>query len=282
MDRMHLEAPTAAGPMVPTMYRVAQRRTECADTVTLVVDPVDEGLSSPAPGQFNMVWAFGIGEAPISVAGLDGTAITHTIRSVGAVTSALCHANVDDLIGLRGPFGTTWNLDAAKGRDVVVVAGGLGSAPVRPVVTQLIADRSAYGAVTLLFGARSPEMLLYAEEVAEWRSRFDLDVGVTVDAASPSWRGDVGVVTKLIDRARFDADHTSAFVCGPEVMMRFAAQAIVERGVDPHHIGVSLERNMHCAIGHCGHCQLGPLFVCKDGPVLTWPAVEPLLAVRAR
>ncbi len=277
-----LAATSRPGPMTPTTYCVASRHEEIEETVTLVLEPVDAVVPAPEPGQFYMLWAFGIGEVPISVAGYDDGALTHTIRGVGAVTNALCECHAGDLVGVRGPFGSAWDVASARGRDVLVVAGGLGIAPVRPIVTEILADREAFGAVSLLFGARSPDLLLYPEEIAEWRSRFDLDVEVTVDSADPSWRGDVGVVTKLVDRARLDPDRTTAFVCGPEVMMRFAAVSVVNRGVDPDRVWLSLERNMHCAVGHCGHCQLGPMFICKDGPVVPWPTVEPLMAVRAR
>ncbi|MCP3935437.1 MAG: Ni/Fe hydrogenase subunit gamma, partial [Actinomycetia bacterium] len=236
------------------MHRVVSRRDEIEDTVTLQLEPVEAAVPPPAPGQFYMLWVFGIGEVPISVAGYDDGTLVHTIRAVGSVTDALCASRVGDLVGVRGPYGSEWRLGSAKGRDVVVVAGGLGIAPIRPIVTEILANRADYGAVALLFGARSPELLLYPEEIAEWRGHFDLDVEVTVDTADPSWRGDVGMVTKLIGRARIDGDNTTAFVCGPEVMMRFAAEAITDRGVAPEQVWLSIERNMHCAIGHCGHC----------------------------
>jgi NAD(P)H-flavin reductase len=268
--------------MTPTMYRVAARHEEFDDTVTIVLEPIGAAVDAPDPGQFFMLWAFGVGEAPISVAGHHDGSLIHTIRRVGAVTDALCASSVGEPVGVRGPFGSSWDVASARGCDVLVVAGGLGIAPVRPIVEEVLANRSYYGAVALLFGARSPDQLLYPEDISGWRGHFDLDVEVTVDTADPSWRGDVGMVTRLIDRVRLDVDRTTAFVCGPEVMMRFAAAAIVERGVAPERVRLSLERNMHCAIGHCGHCQLGPVFVCKDGPVVDWSTVEPLLAVRAR
>jgi len=268
--------------MVPHMYRVLSRRQDLADTVTLALAPVDSQIATPTIGQFNMLWAFGIGEAPISLAGIDEHVVTHTIRGVGAVTNALCGASEGDQIGVRGPYGTGWDLGGATGRDVLVVAGGLGLAPVRPIVARLFARRSEYGRAALLIGARDPESLLYRDELEAWRSRLDIEVEVTVDSAQPSWRGDVGVVTKLIPRAPVDSANTRAFVCGPEVMMRFCAQALVDRGVPPAEVFVSLERNMHCAVGHCGHCQLGSSFVCKDGPVLSWVEAEPLLRIRER
>ena len=269
--------------MTPAVYRVSERREELEDTVTLVLEPTGSAVPDPSPGQFNMLWAFGIGEAPISVAGWSGEgAVTHTIRRVGAVTTALCAASEGSTVGVRGPFGSPWGLDAARGGDVLVVAGGLGIAPVRPIVTEILAERGSYGRVTLLFGARSPDLVLYRDEIEIWATRLDLDVGVTVDAADVSWTGHVGVVTRLVERAELDPDRVTAFVCGPEVMMRFAARAVIDRGVAPARTWLSLERNMHCAIGHCGHCQLGPVFVCKDGPVLSWPTLESLMAVRER
>ena len=276
-------APEASvSPMVPVAYRVLSRRQELHDTVTLELAPVDAAISTPRMGQFNMLWAFGIGEAPISLAGVQDDVLVHTIRAVGAVTSALCSVGVGDHIGVRGPYGTGWDLDGAQGRDVLVVAGGLGLAPVRPIITRLFSHRSDFGRAGLLMGARSPDDLLYRAELEEWRGRFDIEVEVTVDSAPKSWRGDVGVVTTLVDRAPFTPSETRAFVCGPEIMMRFAAQALLDRGVPPTEVFVSLERNMHCAIGHCGHCQLGQFFVCKEGPVLAWPDAEPLLRIRER
>ncbi len=272
----------AKGPMTPSRYLVRWRRDDLDDTVTLALDPVDPPIRTPASGQFNMLWAFGIGEAPISVAGVEGHTILHTIRRVGGVTAALCAAQPGDEIGMRGPFGTVWDLDRAVGRDVVVMAGGLGLAPVRPIIIDLVARREEFGRAVLLVGARTPDALLYRDEIEEWRSHLDLDVEVTVDSAPPSWRGDVGVVTRLVGRVPIDTANATAFVCGPEVMMRFGAASLIDLGVDPAEVFVSLERNMHCAVGHCGHCQLDSLFVCKDGPVLAWPRVEPLLKVRER
>ncbi len=278
------DQPPGRGPMVPHPYRVEWARRDTADTVTIGITPVEEPLPVPTPGQFEMLWAFGVGEVPISVSGIgngDGR-LEHTIRAVGAVTRALCAAEAGDVIGVRGPFGEGWDLDRATGRDLLVVAGGLGLAPVRPVIREAFATRHRFGRMAVLVGARDPANLLYPEELEKWRGRFDVDVEVTVDAAPPSWRGDVGVVTKLIDRVPFDAANTTAVVCGPEVMMRFVSQALANRGVPGHEILISMERNMRCAIGHCGHCQLGPEFICKDGPVLPWDRMEALMLVRER
>ena len=266
--------------MTPLIYRVLARRDDLPDTVTLWMQAVEQALPTATPGQFNMLWAFGIGEAPISLAGTEDGVLVHTIRRVGAVTSALCSLAEGDTLGVRGPFGSGWDVSRATGRDILAVAGGLGLAPLRPLILDVLADRNRFGRVVLLVGARSPENLLYPNELAGWAS--GLDAEVTVDSATPSWRGHVGVVTKLVDRADLDPQRTTAYVCGPEVMMRFAATAAIDRGIAASDVFVSLERNMHCAIGHCGHCQLGPLFICKDGPVVPWSAFAPLSKVRER
>jgi NAD(P)H-flavin reductase len=241
-----------------------------------------QGPLEPLPGQFTMLYAFGIGEVPISVSGDTTTRerLVHTVRSVGPVTRALCAIGKGGMLGVRGPYGTPWPIDAALGRDVVIMAGGLGLAPLRPVVYSLLARRRDIGRLTLLVGARTPSTLLFARELARWRARFDLDVRVTVDAADATWSGDVGVITTLLPRASFDPAVTTAFVCGPEVMMRFAARDLVERGVAADSIFLSLERNMKCAVGVCGHCQFGPAFVCKDGPVFPWARLAAGLRIR--
>lgn len=272
--------------MVPARHRVVGVRRELPDTVTLTIEPIETfgSLGPPVPGQFNMLWTFGSGEVPVSVSG-SGTRdalVVHTIRAVGSATSALCALREGDVIGVRGPFGAGWQVSRAKGDDVVVVAGGLGLAPLRPVVLQVLAERRAFGDVALLVGARSPDALLYRNELLGWRARGDIDVEVTVDHARPDWWGDVGVVTKLLDVARFDPARTTAFLAGPELMMRFTAAALVDRGVATPAIRVSLERNMKCAVAHCGRCQIGPTLVCRDGPVYPYDVAAPLLAVRGR
>jgi NAD(P)H-flavin reductase len=271
------------GAMVPASFRVTDRVQETADTWTLDLKPRQErALPDFAPGQFAMLYAFGVGEVPISVSG-DLTArgsLKHTIRAVGAVSSALCKTAPGREVGVRGPFGSAWPVKHAEGADMVLVAGGIGLAPLRPVIYQLLANRERYGNVVILYGGRSPAELLYPEELEHWRGRFDVQVEVTVDGAPADWRGRVGVVTKLVPLADFDPARAIALICGPEVMMRFTAAALQERGLAKERIHVSMERSMHCAIGLCGHCQLQHLFVCKDGPVFTLDAIEPLLTVR--
>jgi NAD(P)H-flavin reductase len=196
------------------------------------------------------------------------------------VTEALCALDVGDSVGLRGPYGTAGPLAEAEGRDVVVLAGGLGLPPLRPVVRELLAHRERFGEVSLLYGGRSPDELLFVEELESWRARFDVTVEVIVDTAPAGWHGRVGVVTKLVPRAAFDPANAIVMMCGPEVMMRFAVAALRDAGMADDSIWLSLERSMKCATGHCGHCQLGPLFLCKDGPVLRQDRVGPLMAVR--
>jgi anaerobic sulfite reductase subunit B len=274
----------ATVPMAPVAHRVTAVHAELAGTRTLETAPVDaeHALPPARPGQFHMLWAFGVGEVPISVSRLSAAGDAHhTIRAVGATTRALCAVNEGDAIGVRGPFGRAWDLDAARGGDVVVMAGGLGMAPVRPIIDAIVADRESYGRAVVLIGARSPDDLLFADDLAGWRDRSDLDVEITVDHARPGWRGEVGVVTSLVGRTPVDAPSTSAYVCGPEVMMRFAGRALVDHGVPAERIQVSLERNIVCAVAHCGHCQLGPTFICREGPVYPFDAVAPLLDVKA-
>lgn len=273
-------AETRTDPMVPVLATVRARDEDIPGVVTLTLDV--PGWPGSAPGQFNMLGLFGVGEVPVSIsgAGAAGGAAVHTIRDVGAVTHALTEARPGAVLTLRGPYGAPWPVDAARGRDVVVVAGGLGLAPVRPILYHILANRGDYGAVTLLYGARSPSEMLFAGELAEWRARFDLDVEVTVDQAGPGWHGPVGVVTTLFGQAAFDPARCTGFICGPEIMMRFAANALSDAGVPDDAIFLSMERNMQCAIGLCGHCQLGAKFVCKDGPVFDWATLRPLMRVK--
>ncbi len=264
-------------PMLPQPYRILRRRHETSDTFTLELVPADRSEAAPfAAGQFNMLYVFGVGEVPISISGdpTQPNILRHTTRMVGAVTKAMYQLKCGDQIGVRGPYGTHWPVMEAAGNDVVVVAGGLGLAPLRPALYHLLAHREQYGQVVLLYGTRTPADMLYRRELAHWRARFDFEVRITVDRAIQQWRGEVGVVTRLIPRAPFDPRNTVALVCGPEVMMRYTVLELQRRGVAPSRIYLSLERNMKCAIGLCGHCQLGPAFVCKDGPVFCYSQIK--------
>ena len=266
--------------MVPAPFRVAEREQDTPDTWTLTLEPLSGPGPLIEPGQFMMVYAFGIGEVPISVSGPPGRhgPVVLTVRAVGAVTTAICSAEPGTTLGLRGPFGTPWPVDAARGGDVVVMAGGIGLAPLRPVVLHLLEQRAGYGAAAVLYGARTPEDLLYTHLFDAWRRTIDVEV--TVDTAGEDWAGRVGVVTKLLPAARFRPERTTAFVCGPEIMMHFAARALLERGLTAEQIIVSMERHMDCGIGLCGHCQLGPTLICRDGPVYPYSTLAQWLEVR--
>jgi len=270
-------------PMLPQLYRVQRVRREIPDTFTLELEPANGSSILPfATGQFNMLYVFGVGEVPISISGnpAQPTPLVHTTRAVGTVTKAMRKLRPDDVIGVRGPFGSHWPIEHAQGKDVVIVAGGIGLAPLRSALYQITAQREQYGKVALLYGARTPSDILYRRELEHWRGRFDLEVYVTVDQATGTWRGSVGVVTKLIPRASFDLENTMVLVCGPEVMMRFTVAELEKRGVAAEHIYISMERNMKCAVGFCGHCQYGPHFVCKDGPVFQYSRVQSLFTKR--
>lgn len=271
-----------ADPLIPTPYVVAGKRQELDDTWTLELEPANGGgLDAFGPGQFSMLYAFGAGEVPISVSGGGGAGerLGHTVRAVGAATRAICAAEPGEQLGIRGPFGNTWPLAEAEGGDVVVVTGGIGLAPLRLAIKQLMANRHSYRKVSLLYGARSPEEMLYPGELKDWREA-GIDVATTVDSAPAEWEGRVGLVTTLIPEAAFEGERTTALVCGPEVMMRYVSSALRDRGVVPERIHLSLERNMKCAVGHCGHCQLAHKFVCKDGPVFPLGRIETLLGIR--
>ncbi|MEJ2409184.1 MAG: FAD/NAD(P)-binding protein [Novosphingobium sp.] len=272
----------ARDPFVPDIYRVEQVRRELADAVTLELAPQSGTRPDFRPGQFNMLYAFGVGEVAISMSASarEKPGFVHTVRNAGAVSGALARLEPGATLGVRGPFGTGWPVAEAEGRDVVIVAGGLGLAPLRPAIQEVLARRECYGRVTILVGCRSPYDILYRHDLEQWRQRLDVTVEVTVDHAGTDWHGDVGFVTTLIPRSPFDPDKAVALVCGPEVMMRFAGGALQKAGMPASDIYLSMERNMKCAIGLCGHCQFGPAFICKDGPVLPLERIAGLLAVQ--
>jgi NAD(P)H-flavin reductase len=258
---------------------VLRRRRETEDTWTLELETGNDFRF--APGQFTMLYAFGAGEVPISISGDPARpeTLVHTVRAVGPTTNAICATRKGGSLVVRGPFGSAWPLEAAEGGDLVMVAGGIGLAPLRSALYGALTRRDTYGRVILLYGGRAPDQLLYRRELARWADRPGLELAVTVDTAPADWRGGVGVVTTLVPRARLDAERTTALVCGPEVMMRFAVASLLEAGLAPERIHLSLERNMKCALGHCGRCQLGPYYVCGDGPVFAYPQVEHLLSI---
>ena len=266
-----------AGGMHAEVVRIADVARETADTRTVAIEPYEDGALPPfQPGQFSMLYAYGVGEIPVSISGDPGVAnrLVYTIRSVGAVSRALIRCKPGDAIAVRGPFGASWPVDRARGGDVLLVAGGIGLAPLRPVIYHIARNRSQYGRVVLLYGARNPKELLFTRELKGWKALPDFELLTTVDVGGPSWRGHVGVVTKLFGFATLRPERTTAMTCGPEIMMRFVVRELGLKGFAGEQIYLSMERNMRCAVGFCGHCQLGPYFICKDGPVFAYPQVR--------
>ncbi|NCC21503.1 MAG: Ni/Fe hydrogenase subunit gamma [Alphaproteobacteria bacterium] len=279
------EAAQAPDPMGPQPFRVIKVKEEIAGCTTLTVEPENDEAKKLCffqPGQFHMIYVFGQGEIPISISGDPShpQQLVFTIMGVGTVSRALTKLKAGDMVGLRGPFGNTWPVEKGAGKDVMLIAGGLGLAPLRPTIYSILARRELYSRVMLLYGSRRPENILFQEQLDLWNKRMEMNVGITVDSADKKWDGNVGVVTELINDTSFSPTRTIAMICGPEVMMRFSAHALMDRGMSPKNIYVSMERNMKCAVGQCGRCQYGQYFMCKDGPVFSFEQVEQLYKVR--
>ena len=264
----------------PRVFSVSQRRRETADTFTLALELSEGAGIEYQPGQFNMLYLFGAGEVPISISGdpRDPKHLIHTIRAVGLVTQGMERLRPGDTVGVRGPFGTAWPMEAGLGGDLLVIAGGIGLAPLRPVLYHYMAHREQYGRAALLYGVRRPVDMLYRSEFGKWK-KGGWEMAVTVDAPDETWMGNVGVVTTLIERAAVDPAVATVMLCGPELMMKFCVRALLARGYREDRIYVSMERNMKCAIGFCGHCQYGARFICKDGPVFPYPEIKPFLEI---
>jgi NAD(P)H-flavin reductase len=283
IEKQNVAQEDTRDPMMTFPYYVQRLRHETYDTFTLELKPArDQEIGPFAAGQFNMLYIFGLGEVPISISGDPGNPdrLIHTTRAVGPVTKAMRKLRRGNMLGVRGPFGTNWPVDKAVGKDVMIVAGGIGLAPLRPTLYHILNHRDDYGKVCLLYGARTPEDLLYTRELEKWRSRLDLEVLITVDRAVGEWKGNVGVVTTLIPKSSADPKNAVAMVCGPEIMMRFTLLELQKRGLASKDIYISMERNMKCGLGVCGHCQLGGVFVCKDGPVFPYDNLKDVIAKR--
>jgi NAD(P)H-flavin reductase len=267
--------------MVPAPFEVVAKRRDTVDTWTLELTPRSGSPLTFAPGQFTMLSAAGAGEVPISISGDPDVPerLVQTVRAVGLATEAICAVEPGQALSVRGPFGAPWPVDEVQGADVVIAAGGIGLPPLRGAILHLLRHRERYGRLVLLYGGRTPDQLMFPGELDAWAKR-GLEAFVTVDSAGPEWLGHVGVVTRLVRRAGLDPAACVAMSCGPEVMMRFLVAELEAHGMSPERIYVSMERNMQCGIGHCGHCQLGPTLVCREGPVYRWDALEPWLAVR--
>jgi len=246
-----------------------------------LIDPKVRDLYHFLPGQFNMVYLPGIGEAAISMSSDGDTfpgVIIHTVRHVGNVTKTMQRMKVGDVLGIRGPFGTSWPLETLRGKDIVIACGGIGLPPLRGAIYSIIRNRSEYGKVIVLYGARTPNDLMYPTEYEAWR-QAGIEVEVTVDRGNETWDGRVGVVPMWFYHFRVDPRKTAVLTCGPEIMMRFVIYEALARRVPTNQIFISLERNMKCGQGACGHCQQGPYFICKDGPVFPFSALESIFNV---
>lgn len=271
------------GPMMVYRARVTALKEEAyaITTYTLELEAEDARQSYQfRPGQFNMLYLPGIGEAPISLSSdpADSTRLGHTIRYAGNVTRAISRLKEGNVIGVRGPYGTAWPLERLRGEDLCIVTGGIGLAPLRPVLYSVIRNRADFGRVYLLYGARTPIDMLYTDQFETWQEH-DIQVRTTVDRADETWKGHVGVVPMLFYDVRLDPKKTTVLTCGPEIMIHFVIYEALARRVPKERIYVSLERNMKCGVGFCGHCQFGPAFVCKEGPVFSYAAVEPFFGV---
>jgi NAD(P)H-flavin reductase len=265
------------------MARIRSIRKEVPRVVTYDLAFEDPEVAESyrfLPGQFNMLYLPGYGEAAISISSdpAERGVLSHTVREAGNVTQVLARCKEGDEIGIRGPFGTAWPLDVCRGQDVVLACGGIGLAPLRPAIYHILRHRADYGRVILLYGARTAPDLLYTSQYDHWQQN-GIEVEVTIDVSSAGWKGHVGVVPVLFYRLRLDAARTTLMTCGPEIMMRFVVFEALARRIAPKQIFVSMERNMKCGMGFCGHCQLGPTFVCKDGPVFDYETMEPFMHV---
>ncbi len=272
-----------ADPMVPHAAVIQRIHHDTIDIATYSLAFTDPAVAQNyrfLPGQFNMLHLPGIGEVAISISSdpAQPETLLHTIREAGNVTGAIARLKRGDLIGVRGPYGSSWPVEEAEGNDLILVSGGLGLPPLRPAIYHVARHRQRYGQVTVLAGARSPADLLFPDEYDTWRQK-DIEVIVTVDRADESWRGHVGVVPMMFYKLRPDPRQTVVFTCGPEIMMRFVIYEALARRIPKERIYLSLERNMKCAVGFCGHCQFGPFFLCKEGPVLSFDRIEPFFGV---
>jgi len=267
----------APSPYLPRMARIAAAE-QMTETERFLRVEVDGEPLRYEPGQFVEVMVFGIGEAPISICSspTQGDAFELTVRSVGLVTNALKTFKAGDRVGIRGAFGNHFDYDVMKARDVLFVAGGLGLAPTRSLIRYVLDKRKDYGKVTILFGAREPKWLLFRNEVEAWAKRGDVDVHVTVDRGDASWKGNVGVITRLFSKVAIDPAKTWAVIVGPPIMFKFAVLEALAEGIPEHRIICSLERHMKCGVGKCGHCQIRGIYVCREGPVFTYEQVKRL------
>lgn len=272
----------APDPMVPRLFRIKRVKREVPGVFTWHLEAEDGQPFHFRPGQFNMLYGFGLGEVAISISGdcRESGILMHTIRAVGSVTREMAKLKAGAVIGVRGPFGRGWPIDEVTGNDIIFVTGTVGLAPLRPLILEVLARRNEFGKVVLCYGSRGTDDILYEEDLHIWRGRFDTNVHVTVHSAPAGYRGRVGSVATAVRAAKLDGENSQAFVCRSESMTKPAVDALHEKGIASDRIWVTLERNMKCGIGLCGHCQFGPTFMCKDGPVYRYDQIERLFTTR--
>jgi sulfhydrogenase subunit gamma (sulfur reductase) len=274
-----------SNPYLPQQAEVIERIQESDTLFTLRLKFSDELVQqeySFEPGQFNMLSMHGVGEVPISIVSdpKDDHILDHTIRAVGRVTNGMSKLKQGDVLGIRGPFGRGWPLGEAEQKDVVVVTGGLGCAPVVSVINYVMNRRERFGSVNIVQGVKHSSDLIWKERYDQWREAPDTNVLIAADAGGPLWPWHIGPVTGLFDQLDFEIDRTIVFMCGPEGMMRVVIKHMLELGLKERDLWLSMERNMQCAVGHCGHCQYGGKFVCKDGPVFCYDEIKNLFGVK--
>ena len=270
-------------PMLPNWAKIVKIENEAPGVNTYwlqFTDPKVQEAFSFQPGQFNLLTIPGYGEAAISISShpKNKEAIGHTIRLTGNVTNAIDRLGVGGTLGLRGPFGSCWPVEDLKGKDIYIAAGGIGLPPLRPAIYHIMDNREDYGKVVLIYGARTPEDLQFTKEFDDWE-KAGIELMICVDSCDDTWTGLVGVVPMLFYNLRIDPKKGALMTCGPEIMIHFSAYEAIARRIPRKRIFVSLEKNMKCGFGSCGHCQLGPYFVCKDGPVFSYKQIGPYLEV---
>lgn len=267
----------------PFDAKIIERTQESADIFTLKLQFCDKQIHEQyrfSPGQFNMLYLFGVGEVAISIVSDpdDSSLYAHTIRNVGRVTHGLSLLKVGDHVGIRGPFGQGWPLQKAKGKDILIITGGLGCAPSVSIIHYIVKRRKEFGRVIILQGVKHSSDFIFKSQYDEWRKLPDMQILLAADASAPNWPGHTGLITELIDQINIDPEKTICMMCGPEAMMRASVARLAKLNLSTNNIYSSLERNMECAVGHCGHCQFGGKFICKDGPVFCYSDIEYLLS----
>jgi NAD(P)H-flavin reductase len=271
--------------LIPFEAEILSRKKEASGIYTFRIKILNSHIRRNfqfQPGQFNMIYLFGAGEIPISIVSDpdDPELLDHTVRVVGGVSEKMSRMKKGDRLGLRGPFGSAWPLRHSEGKDLVLITGGLGCAPVVSVIQYVMKRRKKYKSLKILHGIKAPGDLLYRERIAKWEKIPDTEVFITVDRPDRRWKGHVGLVTRLFEKVRLDPENGVVLMCGPEVMMRFAVKELRHIGFKEQDLYLSLERNMKCAVGICGHCQLGPTFVCREGPVFSYDRIRHWFSIK--